>query len=74
MRPLRYSVNDTLDGCCDHRAIIPDEDLHRHAARILEQADALLFVRPGRAAQPYERELRVTKVLLVRPAQGAMCP
>jgi len=24
--------NVTLDGCCDHRAIIPDEHLHRHAA------------------------------------------
>jgi dihydrofolate reductase len=34
-----------LDGCCDHRAIIPDEDLHRHAAGLLEQADALLFGR-----------------------------
>ena len=45
MRPLRYSINITLDGCCDHRAIIPDEDLHRHAAGILNQADALLFGR-----------------------------
>ena len=45
MRTLRYPINVTLDGCCDHRAIIPDEDLHRHAAEILNQADALLFGR-----------------------------
>ena len=45
MRPLRYSINVTLDGCCDHRAIPPDEDLHRHAVEILDQADALLFGR-----------------------------
>jgi len=45
MRPLRYSINITLDGCCDHRAILPDEDLHRHAAENLDQADALLFGR-----------------------------
>ena len=45
MRPLRYSINVTLDGCCDHRAITPDEDLHRNAVRNLEQADALLFGR-----------------------------
>jgi len=45
MRPLRYSINVTLDGCCDHRAIVPDEDLHRHATNILAQADALLFGR-----------------------------
>src|ERR1700686_1020179 len=45
MRPLRYSINVTLDGCCDHRAIPADEDLHRHAIENLDQADALLFGR-----------------------------
>ncbi len=45
MRPLRYSINVTLDGCCDHRAVIADEDLHRHAVENLDQADALLFGR-----------------------------
>ena len=45
MRPLRYSINDTLDGCCDHRAIPADEELHRHAVEILDRADALLFGR-----------------------------
>src|ERR687886_1321003 len=45
MRPLRYSINVTLDGCYDHRAMIPDEDLHRHAAENIAQADALLFGR-----------------------------
>jgi hypothetical protein len=29
MRPLRYSINVTLDGCCDHRVMTPDEELHR---------------------------------------------
>src|ERR671916_3327096 len=45
MRPLRYSINVTLDGCCDHRAMVADEDLHRHAVENLNQADALLFGR-----------------------------
>ena len=45
MQPLRYSINVTLDGCCDHRGILPDEALHRHATENLEQADALLFGR-----------------------------
>src|ERR671913_1194794 len=45
MRPLRYSINVTLDGCCDHREGFPDEDLHRHAAENVAQADALLFGR-----------------------------
>src|SRR5262249_14592209 len=45
MRPLRYSINVTLDGCCDHRAIFADKDLHRHAVENLNRADALLFGR-----------------------------
>ncbi len=45
MRPLRYSINVTLDGCCDHREGIADADLHRHAVENLEWADALLFGR-----------------------------
>ena len=45
MRPLRYSINVTLDGCCDHRAMVADEELHRHAVDNLIRADALLFGR-----------------------------
>jgi dihydrofolate reductase len=45
MRPLRYSINVTVDGCCDHREGIADEELHRHWAESLAQADALLFGR-----------------------------
>src|SRR5215831_14139005 len=45
MRPLRYSINVTLDGCCDHRVGIVDEDLHRNAVENIEWADALLFGR-----------------------------
>jgi dihydrofolate reductase len=45
MRPLRYSINVTLDGCGDHRVMVPDEELHRYAAESLARADALLFGR-----------------------------
>jgi dihydrofolate reductase len=45
MQPLRYSINVTLDGCCDHRAITPDEDLFRNTVENLNRADALLFGR-----------------------------
>lgn len=45
MRPLRYSINITLDGCCDHRVGIADEQLHQHAIENFERADALLFGR-----------------------------
>ena len=45
MRPLRYSLNVTLDGCYDHQAGIPDEETHRHAMETIAGADALLFGR-----------------------------
>ncbi|MFI0366412.1 dihydrofolate reductase family protein [Actinomadura sp. 1N219] len=45
MRPLRYSINVTLDGCCDHSEGSTDEELHRHSTEILAQADALIFGR-----------------------------
>ncbi|MEZ5966179.1 MAG: dihydrofolate reductase family protein [Planctomycetota bacterium] len=45
MRPLRYSINVTLDGCCDHRAMQADEELHRHVVENFDRADALLFGR-----------------------------
>ncbi len=45
MRPLRYSINVTLDGCCDHAAIPADEELHRRAAQTIAGADAMIFGR-----------------------------
>ena len=45
MRPLRYSINVTLDGCVDHRVGIADENLHRNAIANFERSDALLFGR-----------------------------
>ena len=44
-QPLRYSINVTLDGCCDHRVVSADEELHLHAVENLNRADALLFGR-----------------------------
>jgi dihydrofolate reductase len=45
MRPLRYSINITLDGCCDHRAGSPDEELFRNVVEYFELADALILGR-----------------------------
>ncbi|MEI5584675.1 MULTISPECIES: dihydrofolate reductase family protein [unclassified Agromyces] len=45
MGDLRYSINVTVDGCCDHREIPADEELHRHAVETLARADTLLFGR-----------------------------
>ena len=45
MRPLRFSINVTLDGCCDHRVMMADQEVFRHVVANLEGADALLFGR-----------------------------
>ena len=45
MRPLRYSINVTLDGCCDHRETFADDDLFQNAIENIKRADALLFGR-----------------------------
>lgn len=45
MRNLRYSINVTLDGCCDHRAIVPEPDMFQNAVDNLARADAVLFGR-----------------------------
>ncbi|MBX2978214.1 MAG: dihydrofolate reductase family protein [Flavobacteriales bacterium] len=45
MRPLRFHLNLTLDGCYDHTVGIPDEELHLNAMRFIAEADVLLFGR-----------------------------
>ncbi|WP_400999957.1 dihydrofolate reductase family protein [Agromyces sp. GXQ0307] len=46
MRPLRYSINVTLDGCVHHEAgLAPDPESMRYWTDELERADALLFGR-----------------------------
>ena len=53
--------------------------LPRERAEYIKRAYAevegdTVAVTPGRTALAIERELRVTKVLAVRPAQGGACP
>ncbi|MGW9184473.1 dihydrofolate reductase family protein [Agromyces sp. NPDC055661] len=46
MRPLRYSINVTLDGCVHHEAgLPPDEESMRYWTAEMERADALIFGR-----------------------------
>jgi len=45
MRKLIASINMTLDGFCDHTAVIADDELHQHYNELLSSAGALLFGR-----------------------------
>jgi hypothetical protein len=49
MRPLRYALNDSLDGWYDRLDMASDER-HRHATALLEAADALNRKEPGTGA------------------------
>ena len=45
MRPLRYAINVTLDGCCDHRAVTPTDAMHQHHMQNILDADAMILGR-----------------------------
>jgi dihydrofolate reductase len=45
MRKVIAGTNMTLDGICDHTAIIPDEELHEHYTDLLRSADTLVYGR-----------------------------
>jgi hypothetical protein len=39
VRPLRYSINVTLDGCRDPRAIVPDEEMHLYPLKLVSRLE-----------------------------------
>jgi dihydrofolate reductase len=45
MRKLIAAINMTLDGFCDHTAVIADEELHQHYADLLANSGTVLYGR-----------------------------
>ena len=45
MRKLIAAINMTLDGYCDHTAMIADDEIHEHYNDLLRNAGALLYGR-----------------------------
>ena len=45
MGKIIAAINMTLDGFCDHTAIIPDEEIHKHYADLLSNAGTILYGR-----------------------------
>jgi len=43
MSRIIAGINMTLDGFCDHTAIIPDEEVHQHYTDLLDKADVILY-------------------------------
>jgi dihydrofolate reductase len=57
MRKIIAAINMTLDGFCDHTAIIPDEEIHEHYADLLRNADSVLYGRITYHLMEYWRTL-----------------
>jgi len=45
MRKLIAAINMTLDGFCNHDAMVPDDEVHQHFNDILSNADTLIYGR-----------------------------
>ena len=45
MRNLIYAINLTIDGCCDHTKIIPDDDTFEYFIELTRDADLQVFGR-----------------------------
>ena len=45
MRKIIAGMNMTLDGFCDHTAMIADEEIHEHYNEVLRNADILVYGR-----------------------------
>src|SRR5271156_651208 len=45
MRNVIFAINITLDGCCDHTKMIPDEELLEYSTHLLRGVDLLVFGR-----------------------------
>ena len=42
---LTFALNVTLDGCCDHREGIADDELHDYFTQLMDAAGAMLYGR-----------------------------
>jgi dihydrofolate reductase len=45
MRKLIAAINMTIDGFCDHTAVIADDEIHQHYNKLLSNAGTILFGR-----------------------------
>jgi dihydrofolate reductase len=45
MRKLIAAINMTLDGFCNHEAMIADDEIHQHYNELLSNADTLIYGR-----------------------------
>ena len=57
MRKVIAAINMTLDGYCDHTAIIPDDEIHWHYTDLLKKGDVILYGRKTYLLMLYWQEV-----------------
>jgi len=57
MRRIIAAINTTIDGNCDHRAGIVDEEIHQHYADLLNNAGVVLYGRITYELMQYWQDL-----------------
>ena len=45
MRKLIYTINVTIDGCCDHTKMVPDEEVLGYGGQLVRDAGLLVYGR-----------------------------
>lgn len=57
MRKVIAAINMTLDGFCDHTAVVPNEELHRHYQDLLNEGGVILYGRITYGLMEFWREI-----------------
>lgn len=57
MRKLIAAINITIDGYCDHDAVVADAELHNHFKNVLEEAGVILYGRKTFQLMEYWKEI-----------------
>jgi hypothetical protein len=45
MRKLIYAINLTVDGCCDHTKMTPEEEMFEYHTQLVRDADVFAYGR-----------------------------
>ena len=45
MRKLIYTIHITIDGCCDHTKMVPDEELFDYSIQLIRDVDLFVYGR-----------------------------
>jgi dihydrofolate reductase len=57
MRKLIYTINITIDGCCDHTKMVPNEELFDYSIQLVREADLLYGRKTYQLMVPYWPEI-----------------